>query len=80
MHKELEDYLWKYIPTLEQSNNAWLNNTPYVRDIIDKMKQSGMINNEKQAWRTLEKWSDLGKYEYGTILDLGWKVEEKNGK
>lgn len=42
------------------------------RDVIAYMKAMGLIASEKQAWRTLEKWSRQNKYEYGVTLDLGW--------
>lgn len=43
-----------------------------VRDVIADMKAKGIIQSEKQAWRTLEKWNRKGKYSYGVTLDLGW--------
>lgn len=42
------------------------------RDVIAYMKSSGLIQSEKQAWRTLEKWCRKNTYEYGVTLDLGW--------
>jgi len=39
----------------------------------DGMVKSGMIKSHKQAWRTLEKWSSKGWYEWGGTMDLGWK-------
>ena len=39
------------------------------RDIIN------IINpwmNHKRCWYLLRKWSDIGFYDYGVTLDLGW--------
>lgn len=30
----------------------------------------------KRCWYYLQKWEDLGFYEYGTALDLGWFIPE----
>jgi hypothetical protein len=46
-----------------------------ARDIIQHMVSTGIIASPKQAWRTLEKWSDA--YDYGVSLDLGWLIEGK---
>lgn len=68
MKVELEKYLWESIPTLEDYCDR---ESP--RDVIHRMIQLGMINNAKQAWRTLDKWSSKGLYDWGVCQDLGWK-------
>lgn len=67
MHKLLEKYLW---------DNFEINGIgkPFPRDVINQMMDYRMIKSRKQAWRTLEKWSDKGRYSYGYCLDLGWKT------
>lgn len=47
-----------------------------VRSVIAGMLSEGLIQNEKQAHATLQKWSRRGEYEYGVTLDLGWLVEK----
>lgn len=49
---------------------ALVGQTP--RDVIACMKSTGLIQSEKQAWRTLEKWSRRREYDSGVSLDLGW--------
>lgn len=44
------------------------------RYIIQDMLDKKLINNPKQAWRTLEKWVRKGLYNYGVALDLGWLI------
>lgn len=37
----------------------------------------GLLNDtipHRRCWYYLKKWSDLGIYEYGTTIDLGWFV------
>ena len=46
--------------------------TLYARAIINSMVLRGTIQNEKQAHRTLEKWTGKDWYDYGVCLDLGW--------
>lgn len=73
MNKECEDYLWDRICD-PSDKKKW--NSPerrFPKDIIDDMIKLGMISNAKQAWRTLEKWTRKGIYDYGCRLDLGWK-------
>lgn len=73
MKKELENYLWNEIPTFE---NDEVRNSQFARstrDVILEMIGRGWIKSEKQALRTLEKWTDKRKYEYGSRIDLGWK-------
>lgn len=72
MEKNCEDFLWRWI-------NRYGIGKPWSRDVIDVMVKYGMINNHKQAWRTLEKWDRKGLYEWGSKMDLGWKVQ-KNQK
>jgi len=66
MKAELEKYLWEEIERIGFGN-------PFPRDVIEKMIEDGKIQKAKQAWRTLEKWSDKGWYTWGSIMDLGWK-------
>ena len=71
MAPDLEKYLWDHIPTnAEAGHGRWPRNV--IKDMLDK----GMIDSAKQAWRTLEKWCNKRKYDYGVTLDLGWKVDE----
>lgn len=67
--RELEDYLWERIPDM---GDVSTNKSP--RKIIQEMFESGVIQNHKQAWRTLDKWERQRIYEYGVTLDLGWKT------
>lgn len=69
MDKMLENYLW-------ENFGIYDNQKPFARDIINQMVEYGMINSPKQAWRTLEKWSKQGKYDWGCSMDLGWKVSD----
>lgn len=71
MTPDLETYLWERIQVL------WQDGRPTPRTIINEMVHRGMIKSPKQAWRTLEKWSDRGWYEYGVSLDLGWRLITK---
>lgn len=71
MEAELEEYLWN---EMEKDGHGH----PFPREVITDMLKRGMISSPKQAWRTLEKWCDSGKYNYGCCLDLGWK-EKPNG-
>ena len=68
MTPALEDYLWI---TFRAPNAGG----PVARDVIRDMVAQGMIDNEKQAYRTLEKWADAGCYEYGTFIGSGWKTQ-----
>jgi hypothetical protein len=34
-----------------------------------------MIQSEKQAHATLDKWVRKNLYDYGVCIDLGWKTE-----
>ena len=69
MNKELENYLFQNIRYLGEEGKV-------PRDVIETMLDKGMISSPKQAWATLEKWDRKGLYEYGTCLDLGWKINE----
>lgn len=71
MKPEAEDYLWERIPVAGQHQGQ-----PSPREVIAEMHQQGMIQSPKQAWRTLEKWSGKGLYDYGVSLDLGWKYAD----
>lgn len=68
MKKILEDYLWERIPSVSELKQK------STYETINQTVALGMINSPKQAWRTLEKWTDKRIYEYGSRLDLGWKV------
>lgn len=65
MKRELEDYLRARIRRCGKDGE-----TP--REVIAAMKMQGMIQNEKQAYATLAKWSRKGIYGSGVTLDLGW--------
>lgn len=39
------------------------------RDVIRML--DGMIHH-KRCWYLLNKWSNIGMYDYGVTLDLGW--------
>lgn len=69
MSPENETYLWDRIKLPGAPSDALRS----PRDVIDEMLAAGMIQSPKQAWRTLEKWSDRGLYNYGVCLDLGWR-------
>lgn len=69
MKAELEDYLWNRI---DRDCDPII----FPRQVIIQMLEKGLIVSPKQAWRTLEKWCDKQLYEYGTSLDLGWKLKE----
>lgn len=69
MKAHLEKYLWE-----EMQRNG--HGDPFPRDVINVMIQKGMIDSPKPAWRTLEKWENKCLYEYGSVLDLGWKKLE----
>jgi hypothetical protein len=58
---ELEDELERRIRAGESA-----------RDVIAGMLARASIASPKQAWRTLEKWSGRGRYNWGVTLDLGW--------
>lgn len=73
MKKECEDYLWDHIIFIGDMPNY---HNRFPRDVINEMIELGMIKSPKQAWRTLEKWSDKGLYEWGSIMDLGWKLKK----
>lgn len=49
------------------------------RDVIASMVAAGDIASPKQAWRTLEKWSHRGEYEWGVCVDLGWLTAKGKG-
>ena len=59
-------------PELEDHLRQRIREGKSPRDVIASMLASGSIQSSKQAWRTLEKWSRRGDYEYGVCLDLGW--------
>ena len=69
MRLDLETRLWAAVPTAQ----AFGVNGPPAREIA-KMLAEGVIDNPKQAWRTLEKWARRGVYEYGVSIDHGWRV------
>lgn len=47
----------------------------FLRDIVDIFHSMGFPN--KRLWWYLEKWNDIGFYDYGVALDLGWFEENK---
>lgn len=63
MNRELEQALWQHLSEFGSP-----------RDWIEDELRAGTIAHPKQAWRTLEKWSAKGLYDYGVALDLGWLV------
>lgn len=71
MTPENERYLWDRLSTanVEGRTSGW---TP--REVISEMVDLEMIHSAKEAWRTLEKWTDKRFYEFGVCLDLGWKT------
>lgn len=48
----------------------------YARDVLADLLARGSIASLKQGWRTLEKWSRRGRWDYGTTIDLGWPVND----
>lgn len=71
MRRDCENFLWDRLCMAGKPG-------AFPRCIINDMLDKEMIKNPKQAWRTLEKWSRKGWYNYGTTLDLGWKeIEER---
>lgn len=59
---------------LELSLRARIEGGQSAREAINDMLASNLIKSPKQAWRTLEKWTDQGIWEYGVNMDLGWFV------
>ena len=47
-----------------------------MRGIIDLMESVYRIPT-KRCWYYLKKWCDLGFYDYGVSLDLGWFCPDK---
>ncbi len=74
MNKDAEDFLFERIPLIDEMRN---NHAVFTRDVIQEMVDKKMISSPKQAWRTLEKWSDKGVYQWGSFFDLGWKVRKE---
>lgn len=70
MRHDLEKYLWDNFGLDE------LRQKPFAVDVIADMLKKGMIKNEKQAYRTLEKWNDKGWVNYGTSLRCCWKEKK----
>lgn len=68
MKPELEKYLWE---NMEIDGHGH----PFPRDVINQMIENKMISSPKQAWRTLEKWSNKGWFAWGCSMDLGWKTK-----
>lgn len=46
---------------------------PFPREVIKQMLKKDMIKSAKQAWWTLDKWTQKGCYNWGCKKDLGWK-------
>jgi hypothetical protein len=73
MKKILEDYLWNEISyAVDEKDGTEFHRFPC--DVINEMVEKGWINNPKQAYRTLEKWSGKGIYNYGSSIGCGWKA------
>ncbi len=75
MEKHLEDYLWNEICANTDKEQWHSDRHRFPRDVIKEMIDKGWIKSPKQAWSTLKKWIKSGKYDYGSCLDLGWKIE-----
>lgn len=70
MEKILEEYLWNetgYVGEYKTSSH----------DVINYMVSQGWINNRKQAIRTLDKWQNAGKWDYGCNIEFGWKIKNE---
>lgn len=78
MDKILERYLWNEIccPSDKEIWHSQFYRSP--RDVIKEMLEKGWIKSHKQAYATLEKWVKKEKYEYGSRLDLGWKIKNES--
>lgn len=70
MHELLEKYLWDNFGTDARRQE------PFACDIINQMKNSGMISNEKQAYATLKKWDKKGWVSFGTSISCCWKEKK----
>lgn len=57
---------YKYCPHLGNENATSFRN---IINILDE------FINYKRCWYLLKKWSELGFYNYGVSLDLGWFEE-----
>lgn len=56
MTRDLEDYLWRRIPgPVGRTIGSGIQPGPMPREVVDEMLSAGMIQNAKQAHRTLEK-------------------------
>jgi hypothetical protein len=64
MQRDLEDELERRIRAGE-----------VARDVIADFVAKGRIASPKQAWATLRKWDNKGRWEYGVTFDLGWFVD-----
>ena len=51
-----------------------MNDIMTIRDVVNMF--AGVIHH-KRCWYLLEKWCDLGFYDYGVTMDLGWFYIEK---
>jgi hypothetical protein len=69
MRPDLELRLWNAIHVLGEPRERT------ARAEIQAMLADGSITNPKQAWRTLQKWTYAGLYDYGVAIDLGWRIE-----
>lgn len=61
MTRELEESLFQYVKRGKWAGD-WINNA----------LETKVIASRKQAWRTLEKWTNKGLYHYGVSLEMGW--------
>jgi len=46
------------------------------RQVITQMLEAKMIGSVEQAWKVLQHWFDLGRYDYGGArdIDMGWRL------
>ncbi len=73
MKKDQECYL--YLAIL---NGGTGSQHVYVRDIVNKMIEDGIVDNYKQPVATLEKWYGKGVYECGVSILAGWLTITNN--
>jgi len=68
MREEAQSHLWNRLPC------ACVDRITSTRFIINEMFYHGMIISRNQAYTTLERWANEGKYAYGSKIDMGWKI------
>ena len=47
-----------------------------IREIVNILYDAGVMHY-KRCWYLLDKWANLGFYEYGVTADLGWFVRDR---